>query len=141
MFLLFWVLNNHSFSISMRFCSFIGRPLACCACFCSSVCSITTPLTFPCVFLVYWPSFSWLCMFLLFLVLNKHSFSVSIPFCSFISRPLAGCACFRAFGGSIRTAFHFSVFFLIYWPSFTWLCMFTRFWMLNKHSFSVSQRF
>ena len=45
-----WLLNKHSFGVSIRFCLFIVRPLAGCACIRSFGCSICTPLAFPWVF-------------------------------------------------------------------------------------------
>ena len=32
-------------------------------------------------------------------------------------------------------------FLLVYWPFFSWLYMFSRFWLLSKHTFNVSKRF
>ena len=114
----FWLLNKHSFRISLRLCMFIGRALAGCICFCSSGCSISTPLALPCACacllaalqLVYWPPFSWLCLF-----------------CS------SGC--------SLSTPLAFPCVLLVYWPSFSWLSMFLLFLLLTKHSLSVSLRF
>ena len=107
MFASFLLLNKHSFSISPSFCLFIGHPLAGCACFCSSGCSISTQVSISLRFLVYWPSLSWFCMFSRFMWLNKHSFSVFMRFCMFIGRLFVGCACLRAFCCSISTPLAF----------------------------------
>ena len=82
-------------------------------------------LTFPRVNAFYRPSFS---MCLLFILLNMHYFSSSVRFCLCIGHAVAGCSWFRCFGCSMSTSLAFPrVFLLVYWPSFSCLCMFLHF--------------
>ena len=44
-------------ALFLRFCWFIGHPVSGCTCFCTSICSISTPLAFLCVFAVLLDTF------------------------------------------------------------------------------------
>ena len=75
MFLRFWMLGRRYFSVSLPFCLLIGRTFVCCACFALLVARLALLYGFRALLLTHWPHVCWLCMFLHFWLLGRHSFS------------------------------------------------------------------
>ena len=61
--------------------------------------------------------------------LNNHCFWVSLRFYLFIEHPLAGCACFCAFRGSISIPLAFLCSFACLLTILQLVCMFLYFWL------------
>ena len=83
-----------------------------------------------------------------FLLLNKHSFSISLRLFMFICHALAGCSCqwrIQAFGsGCSSTPLSFQIqkllLLLINCQRTLWIQILPSFWLLSKHSVSISMR-